>query len=112
MRHMFAAIFLGSHSGWQAVRASTCRIRAICARSQILPGSLSNRSCQYCFTSKPGKSIGGFIRQTRSGLAIAAAREGTVRVRVDRESVGEGKSVVVRVDLGGSRQLKKQKEHI
>src|SRR3546814_19746097 len=80
MRHMFAAIFLGSHSGWQAVRASTCRIRAICARSQILPGSLSTRSCPYFFSSNPGKSIVSFIRQTPSVLAVAAARGGPMRL--------------------------------
>src|SRR3546814_17008604 len=49
-------------------------------------------------------------RQRRRASAIILQR---VEKRIaDRKSVGEGKSVSVRVDLGGRRILKKNKKHI
>src|SRR3546814_20013512 len=50
-----------------------------------------------------------FGRRTRKGLSRGARRGGPVaRRRPDRQSVVKGKSVSVRVDLGGPRIIKKK----
>src|SRR3546814_12455631 len=50
-------------------------------------------------------------RQAAATLQPAATRPGPIQTSSlrDRKSVVEGKSVYVRVDLGGSRTIKKQK---
>src|SRR3546814_1469363 len=45
----------------------------------------------------------------RAGVAGGGADDGGAGAALDRKSVVEGKSVSVRVDLGGRRILKKQK---
>src|SRR3546814_19779762 len=50
-----------------------------------------------------------FMRGERIEDKIAARNR--IRVEADRKSVGWGKSVSVRVDLGGPRLIKKKKTH-
>src|SRR3546814_13484953 len=58
-------------------------------------------------------------RRRHFGMIGAAETQGAIGDQVfrcknpeDRKSVGEGKSVSVRVDLGGSRTIKKKKKQI
>src|SRR3546814_1306588 len=53
------------------------------ARSQRFPGFSGNRSCQYCFTAKPGSVIGGLRMRTFSVLSNPVSREGAVRMSSD-----------------------------
>src|SRR3546814_19905281 len=53
-------------------------------------------------------------RDARNGQVVVARIDGEVTIQrfEDRTSVGEGKSVSVRVDLGGRRLIKKKKTKI
>src|SRR3546814_13444817 len=51
---------------------------------------------------------GGDVEKLRG--VVAAREEGRGEIEGDRKSVVEGKSVSVRVDLGGRRIIKKKKE--
>src|SRR3546814_14162937 len=55
-------------------------------------------------TDRPGKTCG-----KNSRCILASASRATILPKLDRKSVVEGKSVSVRVDLGGRRIIKKKK---
>src|SRR3546814_15328281 len=55
----------------------------------------------------------GFVRQPPRDQRLEAIGHGEARgIEQDRQSAVEGKSVSVRVDLGGRRTIKKKKLHI
>src|SRR3546814_16217167 len=57
------------------------------------------------------RSSPDWIRGCRSTVLVATSEERTaLRQAQDRKSVGKGKSVSVRVDLGGRRNIKKKKK--
>src|SRR3546814_11600348 len=55
------------------------------------------------------EEVRGRVMRDQLGLAKADATGSTTRARPDRKSVVEGKSVSVRVDIGGRRISKKKK---
>src|SRR3546814_13786507 len=75
--------------------------------SRVIPSSTSARAT-FCSILRPGLATLRF----RSTLvpAPASAAIGRKAISPDRKSVVQGKSVSVRVDLGGSRIINKNKD--
>src|SRR3546814_16728099 len=70
-----------------------------------------DRSARRCASARPAQQD----RPSRANASRKASRQPTLRRRNllksgDRESVGWGKSVSVRVDIGGGRIIKKKKK--
>src|SRR3546814_19232033 len=70
------------------------------------------RSRVICWTAKPCSLHANLLKRW-AAPCLKAARPGSImmfRTWRDRQSVGEGKRVSVRVDLGGRRTIKKKKK--
>src|SRR3546814_13209802 len=99
---------------WGAQLAKGWDVRGITGHRHAAPGPLEEIVDGLHFHRTPGESTGGnpLLREWRDISAHADAIESLVRQwrPEDRKSVVEGKSVSVRVDLGGRRIIKKKKQ--
>src|SRR3546814_17096118 len=86
-------------------------------RRRSSAATISPATAAWCGTRRERRAGQGRVRGRALGQALrrsdgAAVRHGAERVSArDRKSVVEGKSVYVRVDLGGRRLLKKKNVH-
>src|SRR3546814_18034504 len=88
-------------------RRDGCRFRPLRARTVRRGG----RCARLCLSRRDYEHGGGLSSRVRGAAASAHGRERPCGAGA-RKSVVEGKSVSVRVDLGGRRSLKKKKIHV
>src|SRR3546814_11573104 len=80
------------------------------ALPQRLPGALTFRSLIVMTLSPSARTFPAESRTSTKSAAAAFAAASAAGSHSDRKSVVEGKSVLVRVDLGGGRIIKKKKK--
>src|SRR3546814_15672398 len=85
----------------------SCQLRGQPSCRPAGPGSRTPRN------PEPRECLREVLDRQRRGAAHRAAyREGRRQYYKDRKSVVEGRSVSVRVDLGGRRIIKKKKDYV
>src|SRR3546814_16624896 len=91
------------------LRALESSVKRTLSVTGSLPGSCASSASTYWVTSPPRHARSQSAAEAGSEDRSTMARKATNATR-DRKSVVEGKRVSVRVDLGGRRIIKKNKQ--
>src|SRR3546814_2891040 len=107
-RRTVASVAVADEAAAMAAKATAASNRRIgCPGGLAMPASIRSRPV-YTRATDPG-AIDRGVNNCSAEVTGRSATRCTMRARKDRKSVVEGKSVLVRVDLGGRRIIKKKK---
>src|SRR3546814_19861725 len=105
--HTRCALVTGVQTCALPISTAASNRRIGCPGGLAMPASIRSRPV-YTRATDPG-AIDRGVNNCSAEVTGRSATRCTMRARKDRKSVVEGKSVLVRVDLGGRRIIKKKK---